>query len=687
MVEILKNNINHKEEMKHWMILPVACAMLLGTACKQQRQSLDLTNLDTSVDPKQDFYQYACGGWMAKNPLPGEYSRYGAFDQLRETSQNQLKTLIVDLAAKADKETGLAKKIGVLYNMAMDSAKLNEQGMEPVRPLLEHVHAFGAKNELLNALAGLHHVGITPFFFYYVAPDLDNSEVNMLHIEQGGLGMPDRDYYTEQDENNRKIRAAYVNMMEKMFVLYGTAPDMARAKAADVLALESRIAAAHFTREERRDPKNNFNRMTVAELQKLFPAMDWTAYLAELSPAYTVTELSVSQLPMMKKLAGIVDKASLEELKAYYEWNIIRSSASYVGDEIYAQKFDFYGRTLSGQQEMRARWKRAVDLVDGVLGEGLGELYVARYFPPEAKARMIELVDNVKAAMDERFDKNQWMSDETKAQAKDKLASVLVKVGYPDEFRSYDDLAIEDDALFNNVLRSNRFDYDYMMGKLGKPVDRNEWQMNPQTVNAYYNPTTNEICFPAAILQVPFFYMHGDDAINYGAIGVVIAHEMTHGFDDQGRQFDKNGNLKDWWTAEDAEKFGQRAQLLVDHFDNIIVIDSLHANGRFTLGENIADNGGLNISYAALQRALKQHPEGEIDGFTPAQRFYLSYANVWAGNVRDEEIRRLTMIDPHSLGRWRVNGTLPHVAEFLEAFDIHEGDAMWLAPEKRAVIW
>lgn len=673
--------------MKHWMILPVACAMLLGTACKEQRQSLDMTNLDTSVDPKQDFYQYACGGWMEKNPLPGEYSRYGAFDQLRETSQNQLKTLIVDLASNVDKETGLAKKIGLLYNMAMDSNKLNGQGMEPVRPLLEQVQGFEDKTVLMNALAGLHHNGIMPFFLFYVAPDLDNSEVNLLYIEQGGLGMPDRDYYTEQDENNKKIRAAYVNMMEKMFVLYGTAPDEARAKAADVLAVESRIAAAHFTREQRRDPKNNFNRKTVAELQQMFPAMDWKAYFAEISPKHEVKELCVSQVPMMKKMAEVVAKASLNELKAYCEWNVIRMSASYVGDEIYAQSFDFYGRTLSGQQEMRARWKRAVNLVDGVLGEGLGELYVARYFPPEAKARMIELVDNVKAAMDERFDQNQWMSDETKAQAKDKLASVLVKVGYPDEFRNYDDLVIEDDALFNNVLRSNRFDYDYMMGKLGEPVDRNEWQMSPQTVNAYYNPTTNEICFPAAILQVPFFYMHGDDAINYGAIGVVIAHEMTHGFDDQGRQFDKNGNLKDWWTAEDAEKFGQRAQLLVDHFDQIIVIDSLHANGRFTLGENIADNGGLNISYAALQRALKQHPEGLIDGFTPAQRFFLSYANVWAGNVRDEEIRRLTMIDPHSLGRWRVNGTLPHVAEFLEAFDIHEGDAMWLAPEKRAVIW
>ena len=665
----------------------MACLMLFGTGCKQSRQSLDLTNLDTSVDPKQDFYQYACGGWMEKNPLPGEYSRYGAFDQLRETSQNQLQTLITDLAANVDKETGTAKKIGMLYNMVMDSAKLNEQGMEPVRPLLESVQALDSKEAALGALAGLHHQGIMPFFYYFVGPDIENSEANMMLLDQGGLGMPDRDYYLEQDENNKKIRAAYVNMLEKMFVLYGSTPDEARAKAADVLALETRIAASHFSREECRVPKDNFNRMTVEDLQKLFPALDWTAYFAELSPNYTVKELSVDQLPMMKKLATIVDKATLEELKAYYEWNIIRASASYVGDEIYAQSFDFYGRTLSGKQEMSARWKRAVDFVDGVLGEGLGELYVARYFPPEAKARMIELIGNVKAAMNDRFDANTWMSDETKAKAKDKLASVLVKVGYPDKFRSYDDLKIEDDALFANVLRSNVFDCDYMMSKLGKPVDRNEWQMFPQTVNAYYNPTTNEICFPAGILQVPFFYMNGDDAINYGAIGVVIAHEMTHGFDDQGRQFDKNGNLNDWWTAEDAEKFSERAQRLIDHFDQIVVIDSLHANGRFTLGENIADNGGLNISFAALQKALQQHPEGEIDGFTPAQRFFLSYANVWAGNVRDEEIRRLTMIDPHSLGRWRVNGTLPHVAEFLEAFDIHEGDAMWLAPEKRAVIW
>ncbi|MDE5606441.1 MAG: M13 family metallopeptidase, partial [Bacteroidales bacterium] len=501
--------------MKHWMILPMACLMLFGTGCKQSRQSLDLTNLDTSVDPKQDFYQYACGGWMAKNPLPGEYSRYGAFDQLRETSQNQLQTLITDLAANVNKETGTAKKIGMLYNMVMDSAKLNEQGMEPVRPLLESVQALDSKEAAMNALAGLHHMGVMPFFYYYVGPDIENSEENLMMLDQGGLGMPDRDYYLEQDENNKKIRAAYVNMMEKMFVLYGATPDEARAKAADVLALESRIAASHFSREECRVPKNNFNRMTVEDLQKLFPALDWTAYFAELSPNYTVKELSVDQLPMMKKLAAIVDKATLEELKAYYEWNVIRTSASYVGDEIYAQSFDFYGRTLSGKQEMSARWKRAVDLVDGVLGEGLGELYVARYFPPEAKARMIELINNVKAAMNDRFDSNTWMSDETKAKAKDKLASVLVKVGYPDKFRSYDGLQIEADALFNNVLRSNIFDCDYMMSKLGKPVDRNEWQMFPQTVNAYYNPTTNEICFPAGILQVPFFYMNGDDAINY----------------------------------------------------------------------------------------------------------------------------------------------------------------------------
>lgn len=679
--------INTKEDMKYWMILPVACAMLLGTSCKESRQSLDMTDLDTSVDPKQDFYQYACGGWMAKNPLSGEYSRYGAFDKLRETSQDQLKTLITDLAANESKETGLKQKIGMLYNMAMDTVTLNEQGVAPAMPLLEKVRAMSSKADFMKSMAELHRMGVSPFFEYYVTSDIEKSEENLFYIEQGGLGMPDRDYYLDKEENNQKIRAAYVAMLEKLFVLYGTTSEEAKAKAAHVMALETRIAATHFTREERRVPKNNFNRVSVDELQKLFPAVEWKAALTELSPAFEIKELCVSQLPMMKKVAGIVDAASLEELKAYFEWKVMSASAAYVGDEVYAELFEFYNRTLSGQQEMKPRWKRAVSLVNGVLGEGLGEIYVGRYFPAEAKARMIELIDNVKAAMSERFDANEWMCDETKAKAKDKLASMLVKVGYPDKFRSYDDLKIEKDGLYNNVLRSNAFDFDYMISKLGKPVDRDEWQMNPQEVNAYYNPTTNEICFPAAILQVPFFYMKGDDAINYGAIGVVIAHEMTHGFDDQGRQFDKNGNLNDWWTAEDAKRFAERTELLVEHFNNIVVIDTLHANGRFTLGENIADNGGLNISYTALQRALKQHPEKEIDGFTPAQRFFLSYANVWAGNVRDEEIRRLTMIDPHSLGRWRVNGTLPHVAAFLEAFDIKEGDAMWLAPEKRAVIW
>lgn len=677
--------------MKQWTIIPFAAMLLVGVSCNKQpkySQGLDMTNLDTSADPKKDFYQYACGGWMNKNPLTGEYSRYGSFDQLRENTTTQLQELVGELSKNVATEQGLSKKIGLVYNMSMDSATLNSQGYQAVKPMLDAVATMKSKEDAMKALPAMHHNGIQPFFFFYVAPDADKSTVQLVNIDQGGLNLPDRDYYLSSDKSNVDIRASYLKYVENMFKLFGFDESASKDKASKVMAIETSIAKVHFTKEQLREPKNNFNRVKTADLQKMFSQIDWNTYFSELSPNYKVEELNVSQLSFIQGLSKIVGSASLDEIKAYYEWTIMQASSSYLTDEIYAQSFGFYGKVLSGKEDEKPKWKRAIDLVESVMGEGLGEIYVQKYFPPKAKERMKDLVDNIMNTMKGRFDANTWMSAETKTKAKEKLSNILVKVGYPDKWRNYDKLEItNNEALFLNIIRSNRFDIDYMMSKLGKPVDRHEWQMSPQTVNAYYNPTTNEICFPAGILQEPFFYMDGDDAINYGAIGVVIAHELTHGFDDQGRLYDLNGNLKEWWTVEDAKKFEGKSKLIVDHFNNIIVIDSLHANGQYTLGENIADNGGLNISYAALQNVLKGVKVEKIDDFTPEQRFFLSYATVWACNIRNEEIRRLTMVDVHSLGKWRVNGTLPHVKAFLEAFDIKEGDPMWLAPEKRAEIW
>lgn len=676
--------------MKKNFFFPLIALAIVGTGCKQQNkvvQTLDLKNLDTTVNPKDDFYQFACGGWMKQHPLTEEYARYGSFNKLEEENQIQLKELVSELANQVKEEKGVAKKIGTLYNIAMDSNKLNKEGYQPIRAELENIRKIDSKTAAFAKLLELQYSGVCPFFSYYVAPDITNSKANIFNIVQGGLNLPDRDYYLKNDEQNKKIRQEYLLHLEKMFALCGNDKASAKTKAKQVLDIETQIAKIQFSRTELRNPRKNFNKMTVADLQKIAPAIDWTQYFQTIVPNSKITEVNLAQVPFMKALNTIYQKASIDQIKAYYEWNIIHEAASYLGDDLYAQNFDFYGKTMSGQTQMKPRWKRAINNINGIIGEGLGQMYVKKYFPAEAKERMIKLVDNIKTSMGERFANNDWMSASTKTKAKEKLDAIIVKIGYPDQWRDYTALNIQEDSYWANVLRSNRFDIDYMIAKLQKPVDRNEWQMTPQTSNAYYDPTTNEICFPAGILQPPFFYMSGDDAINYGAIGVVIAHELTHGFDDQGRQFDKDGNLKDWWSEEDATKFQSKTKLIVDHFNKILVIDTLHANGDFTLGENIADNGGLNISFAALQKALKTNPVKDIDGFTPNQRFFLSYASVWAGNIRDKEIRRLTMVDPHSLGKWRVNGTLPHLQAFLDAFNIQEGDAMWLAPEKRARIW
>ena len=677
--------------MKKKLYLPVlvlACALASCDSKKETTRTsgIDVANLDRSAKPNTDFYQFACGGWMKNHPLTNEYGRFGSFDLLAENNREQLKGLIEELATTSSASGSVAQKIGDLYNIAMDSAKLNTEGAAPIKSELEKIAALKDRGEMSAVIAAMTRQGFGPYFSIYIGSDEMNSSMNIVQTYQGGLGLGDRDYYLKDDEHNKEIRTKYQEHIANMFRLAGWSEQDARQVATEVMAIETQLAKASYEKIQLRDPHANYHKMTLGELKKEIPGINWDVYFSTLG-LQEVTELNVGHPEPLKEVANILNHTPLESQKSYLQWKVIDAAAPYLSDDFVAENFEFNGKILSGVKEMKPRWKRAVATVDGVMGEAVGQMYVEKYFPAAAKERMVKLVANLQKALGERIQALTWMSEETKAKAQEKLAAIYVKVGYPDKWRDYTGLEINNDSYWANILRSNQFDFDYMLTKAGKPVDRTEWLMTPQTVNAYYNPTTNEICFPAGILQYPFFDMKADDAFNYGAIGVVIGHEMTHGFDDQGRQYDKDGNLKDWWTEQDAKNFEARAQVLVDCFDAIEVLPGLHANGQLTLGENIADHGGLQIAFQAFHNATENAPLGEVDGFTPEQRFYLAYANVWAGNIRDEQIRFLTQMDVHSLGRWRVNAALPHIGGWYEAFGIQEGDPMYLAPEKRASIW
>lgn len=668
-----------------------ALALTIAAGCESKKEAvmasgIDLGNLDTTVVRGADFFQYACGGWMKKHPLTDEYSRFGSFDMLAENNREQLKGLIAEIAGQENEKGTVAQKIADIYNLAMDSAKLNTEGIEPIKADLERIASVKDKEEIVPLMAELSHIGIRPYFTFFVDADIMDSKSNLFQLYQGGISLGEKEYYLDTDEATTDIRNKYKEHIVKMFRLAGFDESAARKNMEAVLEIETRIAKASFSAVEQRNPAANYHKMTLDELKKSVPGIDWDAFLSGVG-VKGVTELSVSQVEPIKEVEKIINTIPVEKQVAYMQWKLINRAASYLSDEFVAQNFDFYGKTLSGRRENQPRWKRAVGTVNGMLGEAVGQMYVEKYFPAAAKERMVQLVKNLQTALGERIQNLEWMGDSTKAKAIEKLNSFYVKVGYPDKWRDYTALDVEKDSYWANVKRATKFELDYELAKAGKPVDRDEWGMTPQTVNAYYNPTTNEICFPAGILQYPFFDMNADDAFNYGAIGVVIGHEMTHGFDDQGRQFDKDGNLKDWWTPEDAKRFNKRAQVMVNFFDSIQVLPGLYANGSLTLGENIADHGGLQVSFQAFKNATKDAPLGVVDGFTPEQRFFLSYAGVWAGNVRDEQIRLQTKSDPHSLGRWRVNGALPQIGAWYEAFNITENDPMYLAPEKRVSIW
>lgn len=674
--------------LKHCMSVAAACLIL--AACNNGKTGrtigIDLANLDTTATPGGDFYQYACGGWKANHPLTDEYSQYGSFTLLSETNRKQMQDLIEGLAAEPHEPGSVAEKIGMLYNAAMDSVKLNQDGIAPIKAELEEIAALKDKKDVYALLGSLERRGITSYLGTGVAADEMNSDQNAVYTSQAGLSMGERDYYLATDEATTKIREAFKEHVVKMLRLAGFDEATADRTRDIVMDVETRLAKAFRSRVELRDPHANYNKMKMEDVRKEYASFGWDAYLSALG-LKDVEEIIVGQPGSLAEAARILDTLPVDQQALYLQWKLIDRAASFLSDEITEQNFDFYGRTMSGAQEMQPRWKRAVSTISGVLGEAVGQMYVEKYFPAAAKERMVTLVKNLQEALGERIRELEWMGDSTKTKALEKLSTFYVKIGYPDKWKDYSTLEIKDDSFWANIERANIWYSDDNMAKAGKPVDKDEWHMTPQTVNAYYNPTTNEICFPAGILQPPFFDMNADDAFNYGAIGVVIGHEMTHGFDDQGRQYDKDGNLKDWWTAEDAERFNERAQVMVNFFDSIEVAPGVHANGRQTLGENIADYGGLQVSYQAFKKATADNPLPTVDGLTPEQRFFLAYAGVWANNVRPEYVLYLTKMDVHSLGEWRVNGALPQIDAWYDAFNITEDAPMYLPKEERVSIW
>lgn len=672
--------------------LPIAAFCLMAASCNTGKKQAELTagiqlaNLDTTALPGAEFYQYACGGWVKDNPIPGEYSQYGSFTILAETNRKQIQGLIEELAATQHEVGSVAQKIGALYQIVMDSVKLNKDGIAPIKAELEQLGALKDTKDVYALLGDMHKKGIDSYLALYVAADEMNSNMNAVQTYQSGLSMGEREYYLEDDETTAKIRNAFRVHVQKMYQLAGFDEATAQKGMEVVMDVETRLAKAFRSLTELRDPHANYNKMSLEDLKKNYPTFNWDVYLST-QGLKDVKEVIVGQPASLKAAADILNTLPADKQGLYLQWKLIDAAANSLNDAMIEQDFDFYERTMSGTQDMQPRWKIAVETVSSALGEAVGQMYVDKYFPAAAKERMVTLVKNLQESLGDRIKNLSWMNDSTKVKALEKLATFHVKIGYPDKWKDYSTLEIKDDSFWANIERANLWGHAEMIAKAGKPVDKDEWLMTPQTVNAYYNPTTNEICFPAAILQYPFFDMNADDAFNYGAIGVVIGHEMTHGFDDQGRQYDKDGNLKDWWTEEDAKKFDERAQVMVNFFDSIEVAPGVHANGSMTLGENIADHGGLQVSYQAFKNATSAAPLEKVDGFTPEQRFFLAYAGVWANNTRPEEVLNRTKSDVHSLGQWRVDGALPQIGAWYEAFNITEKDPMFIPVEKRVSIW
>lgn len=674
------------------MVVALAVAALAAdaqapAAAQGAVHGVNKADMDMSVRPGDDFYQYAGGGWLKANPMKPEYSSYGVFNDLAETNRKQIRELFENLSKEKHAFGSVGQKVADLYNMAMDSVRLNKEGAAPLQKDLDKVKAFSKKADFTAFIADQHLYMGNPFFGIGVDTDLKNSDLNVMWLSAGTSGLPDRDYYLNTDADSKKKQEAYRAYLSKIFQLSGYKKKEAEKAAKVIYNIEYQFAEAEMSRAEARDYNKLYNIYTIDMLQKDYPAIQWAKYF-ELMGVKDVKQVILTEPKVMAVAQKLMSTLSEQDIKYYVAGLIIKSSTSVLSDDFVNANFDFYGRMLNGQKEQKARWKRALGFPNSLLGEAVGELYVSKYFAGESKAKMLKLIDNLRKALATRIANLTWMNDTTKINALVKLNSFTVKVGYPDKWRDYSKLTIDPaKSLYDNVAAATYVETLRNLEKFGKPVDKSEWGMTPQTVNAYYNPTTNEICFPAAILQAPFFDVNADDATNYGAIGVVIGHEMTHGFDDQGRNFNADGNMVDWWTAGDSQRFTAAAEKLAAQFDQITVVGDLKANGHLTLGENIADQGGLRISYDAF-KTTQQFQEGkEIDGFTPAQRFYLSYGRIWAEHMTEEAIYQQTKSDPHSIGRNRVNATLRNIDTWYDAFGVKEGDKMWLAPAERAIVW
>lgn len=666
------------------MIIMASVAML--AACQPKGETvpaIDLTDLDQSVAPGEDFYRYADGGWMVKNPLSPEYARYGAMDVLRTRNEERLNELFSSMTTMNPEKGSVDQKITDLYKQGLDSLRLNEEGAKPVMPYLESIYSAEDKSALVRELARLNKTGNGGFFGVGVSTDLMDSNMQILYIGQGGLGMSDRDYYV--DPKNAELHSAYTGMLEKMFALCGY--ENAAQKAANAVSVEDKLARFSWSSVEMRDVEKSYNPMSSAEFISTYKGFDFDLFFSELGIAEQ-KKMVVEQPSYFKEFSDFFASEPIENLKDYVAGQFIIEAASSLSDDFYTASFDFFSTKLSGVTVQKPRWKRAMSVTNGILGEAVGQMYVEKYFPESYKQRVLELVKNLQTALGQHIDALEWMTDDTKAYAREKLANFTVKIGYPDKWKDYSSLNV-DPALsyFENRMAANAWFTADNLSELGQAPDRDKWGMTPQTVNAYYNPTTNEICFPAAILQPPFFNADADDAVNYGAIGVVIGHEMTHGFDDQGRLFDKDGNMSNWWTEADAAAFKERTDVLVKQFNEVEILPGLFANGELSLGENIADQGGLRVAHTALMNSYNGNIPADIDGFTADQRFYIGYAHIWASNCTDEEKARRTKLDVHSLAENRVNVSLRNIEDFFKAFGIKEGDKMWRSPEDRVIIW
>jgi putative endopeptidase len=685
-----------KNSLFFWMTGFAALTLVAGCAKNKQETgsnkpypAFEVQNMDTTVKPGDDFFQYVNGTWIKNHPIPADKDSYSAFQELADRNRENIKEIIEKAAQEKDAQPGsVHAQIGTFYNTGMDTVKIDQQGITPLKDLFKKIEDIKTIADVQAVSAYFQTLGISPFFYIFPNADQKNSEMVIANIYQSGIGLPDRDYYFNTDEATKKIREAYKVHLTKMFGLMKDQPEAAAKNAETIMKIETQLARGSFTHVENQDPVKTYNKMTLEQLAKEAPGFDWKAFMKNIGyPG--IHEMNINQPVFVKELSSMMKTVSVDDWKTFLRWTLINNTAAYLSRDFDDQNFDFYYKTLSGQEKKQARWKQVLDVTSNSLGEAIGQLYVKEYFPPEAKQKMIDLVNNLKTSLRSRIENLTWIGPDTKKEALAKLDKMAVKVGYPDKWRDYSGLRVSSDSYVQNILNSGNFEFIYNMNKIDKPVDKTEWGMTPQTVNAYYDPSKNEIVFPAGILQPPFFNMYADDAINYGGIGMVIGHEMTHGFDNTGRQFDKDGNLRDWWTPADAKAFQEHTQILVDEYNKFEPLDSLFINGTMTLGENIADLGGATVAYNAYKLSLKGKPEpAPIDGFTGDQRFFLSYAQIWRTNMREQQIRKRVMTDEHSPAKYRINGVVFNMPEFYTAFpQVKKGDKLFRDESTRPVIW